>query len=90
MSLPADIRSSSTSYALASQADGPSSSTATHSVTGVGDSNDEVVLPNMIPAEDDSGKLFYYSFPPWPKQPGMLRIDQVRHLCRASPSQLSC
>lgn len=54
-------------------ASGPTSTT-----TVVSGAPDELVLPNMVPAEPGFDRLFYYAFPPWPHVPGMLRIDQVR------------
>jgi hypothetical protein len=80
------LGSSSASAAASSHAEvspfsAVSTSATVASTTAIDGDDDEVVLPNMVPAEDGSGKLYYFSFPPWPKQPGLLRIDQVRRLC---------
>lgn len=47
----------------------------------------ETVLPNMVPADETDVKdQYYFAFPPWPRVPGMLKIDQVR--CSLSYSLL--
>lgn len=47
----------------------------------------ETVLPNLVPTDEaDAMHQYYFAFPPWPRVPGMLKIDQVR--CPLSSSFL--